>query len=243
MSIADMEQAGQRSSVASIPAWLFAGAGIYLLLLIRGDSLLNDPDMLWQIKIGQWIVAHHAVPFTDIYSFTRAGAPWMSSSWLAQVLFAEAFALGGWAGVVILSALVAAAGFALFTHILCRFLPPLQVSVVVGAVLVLSMSHLLARPHVLALPVMIAWVSGLVSASGRGKAPPFSLLPPHGAPLAMLRAIVSKGVLKGADTGQTCAACIYVPRSGRRDGEPVTLVAEQEGPIWYSSRACQEFCV
>ena len=177
MSIADMEQAGQRSSVASIPAWLFAGAGIYLLLLIRGDSLLNDPDMLWQIKIGQWIVAHHAVPFTDIYSFTRAGAPWMSSSWLAQVLFAEAFALGGWAGVVILSALAAAAGFALFTRILCRFLPPLQVSVVVGAVLVLSMSHLLARPHVLALPVMIAWVSGLVSASGRGKAPPFSLLP------------------------------------------------------------------
>src|SRR5690348_7841679 len=177
MSIADMEQAGQRSSVASIPAWLFAGAGIYLLLLIRGDSLLNDPDMLWQIKIGQWIVAHHAVPFTDIYSFTRAGAPWMSSSWLAQVLLAEAFALAGWAGVVILSRLAPAPGFALFTRILCRFLPPLQVSVVVGAVLVLSMSHLLARPHVLALPVMIAWVSGLVSASGRGKAPPFSLLP------------------------------------------------------------------
>ncbi|WP_249214502.1 hypothetical protein [Burkholderia cenocepacia] len=35
--------------------------------------------------------------------------------------------------------------------------------------------------------------------------------------------------MKGADNGQPCAACIYVPRSGRRDGEPVTLVAEQEG--------------
>ncbi|WP_175783103.1 hypothetical protein [Burkholderia anthina] len=61
-----------------------------------------------------------------------------------------------------------------------------------------------------------------------------------GAPLATLRAIVSKGVLKGADNGQSCAACIYVPRSGRRDGEPVTLVAEQEGPIWYSSRMVKD---
>jgi len=177
MSAADTEQVGRHGGVASIPVWLFAGAGIYLLLLIRGDSLLHDPDMLWQIKVGQWIVAHHAVPFTDIYSFTRAGAPWLSSSWLAQVLFAQAFDLGGWSGVVILSALAAAASFALFAQVLCRVLPPLQTGVVVAAVLVLSMSHLLARPHVLALPVMIAWVSGLVSASGRGKAPSLRLLP------------------------------------------------------------------
>ncbi|WP_230948737.1 hypothetical protein [Burkholderia cepacia] len=61
-----------------------------------------------------------------------------------------------------------------------------------------------------------------------------------GAPLVTLRAIVSKGVLKGADNGQPCTACIYVPRSGRRDGEPVTLVAEQEGPIWYSSRMVKD---
>lgn len=177
MSIAGTEQVGRRSGIAAIPAWLIAGAGVYLLLLIRGNGLLNDPDMLWQIKVGQWIVAHHAVPFTDIYSFTRAGAPWMSSSWLAQVLFAKAFDLGGWSGVVILSALAAAVAFALFTHILCRVLPPLHAGVATVAILVLTMSHLLARPHVLAMPVMIAWVAGLASASGRGKAPSLALLP------------------------------------------------------------------
>lgn len=61
-----------------------------------------------------------------------------------------------------------------------------------------------------------------------------------GAPLSMLRSIITKGVLKGADKGQTCAAFVYVPRSGRRDGDPVTLVAEQEGPIWYSSRMVKD---
>lgn len=62
MSVANTERIGRRSSIAFAPAWLFAGAGVYLLLLIRGDSLLNDPDMFWQIKIGQWIAANHAVP-------------------------------------------------------------------------------------------------------------------------------------------------------------------------------------
>ncbi|WP_367189790.1 hypothetical protein [Burkholderia sp. Ed8] len=61
-----------------------------------------------------------------------------------------------------------------------------------------------------------------------------------GAPLSMLRSIITKGVLKGADKAQTCAAFVYVPRSGRRDGDPVTLVAEQEGPIWYSSRMVKD---
>ncbi|MBN9148018.1 MULTISPECIES: hypothetical protein [unclassified Nitrobacter] len=170
MSVAYTERAETRSTAVA-PAWLFVGAGIYLLLLIRGDGLLRDADTFWQIKVGQWIAAHHAVPFTDIYSFTRAGEPWISTSWLAQVLFAQAFDLGGWAGVVVLTALAAAAALALLAHVLCRFLPPLQVGVVICAVFALASPHLLARPHVLAMPVMIAWASGLVSASGRGGAP------------------------------------------------------------------------
>jgi hypothetical protein len=37
--------------------------------------------------------------------------------------------------------------------------------------------HLLARPHVLALPVMVAWVGGLIAAADRRGAPSFWLLP------------------------------------------------------------------
>ena len=45
MSVANTKRIGRSSGIAFAPAWLFAGAGVYLLLLIRGDSLLNDPDM------------------------------------------------------------------------------------------------------------------------------------------------------------------------------------------------------
>jgi hypothetical protein len=61
-----------------------------------------------------------------------------------------------------------------------------------------------------------------------------------GCKLSELRTLVSKQVLKGVDDGQRCEAFVYTPRSGRKDGEPVTLVAEQEGPIWYSSRMVKD---
>ena len=67
---------------------LLAGAGAYLIFLSMGEILLRDSDTLWQIRIGQWIIENGAVPYTDVHSFTRLGEPWMSSSWLSQVLYA-----------------------------------------------------------------------------------------------------------------------------------------------------------
>src|SRR4051794_20684579 len=84
---------------------LLAGAGAYLIFLSIGEILLRDSDTLWQIRIGQWIVEHGAVPYTDVHSFTRFGEPWMSSSWMAQVLYAIAWGSLGWAGPVILTSL------------------------------------------------------------------------------------------------------------------------------------------
>ena len=92
---------------------LCVGASAYLLLLVTGDLLLQDSDTLWQIKVGQWIIDHHAVPISDLYSLTRFGAPWISNAWLSQVLFAQAYSQAGWAGPVILTSLAAAAALAI----------------------------------------------------------------------------------------------------------------------------------
>lgn len=56
---------------------------------------------------------------------------------------------------------------------------------------------------------------------------------------ADLRALVSKGVLKGSDDA-LAEPYIYTPRSGRKDGEPVILLDTQPGPIWYSSRMVKD---
>ena len=63
---------------------------------------------------------------------------------------------------------------------LLRGLPvPLRdfVAPLLGSAEVRWLGHLLARPHVLAMPVMVMWVGGLIAAADRRGAPSFWLLP------------------------------------------------------------------
>lgn len=156
---------------------LWIGVGVYALFLLAGNRLLIDPDTLWQITVGQGILDQRAVPHADIYSFTMRGQPWISTQWLAQVLYALAYAAAGWTGPVVLAAAAIAATFALFARALSRRLRDNATLIFFAAALALMVSHLLARPHVLAMPVMVAWVGGLVAAADRREAPSFWLLP------------------------------------------------------------------
>ncbi len=55
-----------------------------------------------------------------------------------------------------------------------------------------------------------------------------------------LLSLIDKGVLKGAKEDASCPEYVYTPRSGRKDGTPVTLIPCQVGPIWYSSRMVRD---
>src|SRR3954447_13056163 len=160
-----------------LPAWFLLGAGEFAFLLANGNSLLNDPDTYWHIAVGKWILDNKTFPRVDTYSFTKAGEPWISTSWLAQVLYAGSYAVGDWAGPVILASACIAVTFALLTFILGRRIRSIHTIMIALAAVAVSASHFLARPHVVALPVMLAWVNGLVGASERREPPSFWLLP------------------------------------------------------------------
>src|SRR5246127_5866783 len=97
MMLADADIATKvHATRGSLPLWV--GVAVYVLLIAAGNKLLNDPDTMWHVTLGQWIIDHHAVPHTDVYSFTMRGQPWISTQWLAQVLFANAYSIAGWAG-------------------------------------------------------------------------------------------------------------------------------------------------
>lgn len=61
-----------------------------------------------------------------------------------------------------------------------------------------------------------------------------------GCKLADLKALREKRVLKGADAGEPFEGHVYTPRHAGKDGESVTLVPEQDGPIWFSSRMVED---
>src|SRR5260370_23988545 len=146
-----------------LPRWV--GVAIYAVFLVAGNRLLIDPDTMWKITVGQWILDHRAVPETDVFSFTMRGQPWISTQWLAQVLYAKTYAVFGWSGPVVLAASAIAATFALLAGFLSRRLSESKTLVFISAARALAMPHLLARPHVLAMPLMAAWVAGLVAAA------------------------------------------------------------------------------
>ncbi|TMJ50423.1 MAG: hypothetical protein E6G85_18100 [Alphaproteobacteria bacterium] len=170
-----------RSAAKPFPAqaalpWL-VGAGVYALLLMLAPRLLNDPDSYSHIAIGRWIMAHGAVPASDPFSFSMHGAPWISFEWLSEVIYAAAYALSGWAGVAGLAAAAIALAVALLARFLLRELSPMPALLMVMAAVTLLAPHMLARPHVLTLPIMVVWAAALVRCMDHRAPPPYWALP------------------------------------------------------------------
>jgi hypothetical protein len=125
--------------------WLFMGAAGWL-------ALLADADVGWHIRTGEYILKHHAVPYRDLYSFSKPGAPWFAWEWLSDLIDAALFRIAGLKGVV----LAAGMTIALFATTLVRRVTRLNVNpfaaLFVALVGVGSASmHFLARPHVFTL--------------------------------------------------------------------------------------------
>ncbi len=161
---------------ALLPAWIAATTMLAITLFVPA-IVLRDGDSFWHVTVGDWIIAHGAVPHADPFSYTFAGAPWAAHEWLSEVLMAAAFRLAGWSGVIVLTALaVALALFQLARHI-GHWLPagPSLLLLLLAGCCVIPL--LLARPHVLALPVLETWVAGLFIARSDEHAPPWRLLP------------------------------------------------------------------
>lgn len=162
-----------------LPSWpLLLGVLMFAQLArMGGDMLLADADTQWHIAVGQWILEQGRFPTIDHYSHTFAGRPWIAKEWLSQLILAATYDAAGWKGVVVLTAAVAASTFALFLRLLQRHLAPLPAILFTAAAAAVMAPHLFARPHVLAFPLLLIWVDGLVRAVEDGRRPSWWLLP------------------------------------------------------------------
>jgi hypothetical protein len=59
---------------------------LYLIPAYQAMLPIEDPDIWWHLRTGQWIVAHGDVPIEDPFSSFGAGKPWIAYSWLFEVL-------------------------------------------------------------------------------------------------------------------------------------------------------------
>ncbi len=59
------------------------------------------------------MLTHHQILTVDVFSFTRAGSPWVDHGWLAQLFWAIIFRLGGWQLLGLMLAAIVTATFAI----------------------------------------------------------------------------------------------------------------------------------
>jgi hypothetical protein len=137
-------------------------------------AVLNDGDTWSHVATGDWILAHRAIPRVDPFSFSFAGMPWTAHEWLAEALFALAHRIAGWSGIVLLTGAAAGAATFVVARRAARALTGPALIAVMALSLGLMAGGLLARPHVLALPVLALWAELLFAARERDRTPPLA---------------------------------------------------------------------
>jgi hypothetical protein len=70
-------------------------------------------DLAYHLKVGQLMVAGHAVPRTDVLAWTTAGQPWLDQNWGAQLVLYGIWRLGGFPLLTVASAALTVASWAL----------------------------------------------------------------------------------------------------------------------------------
>ena len=161
----------------------FAGACLLGVAALVGtvvafsDKFLEDGDTGWHIAAGRYIIGTGSVPAADPFSFTFAGQPWHAHEWLAEVAMAGALNAGGWRGLLLLFALASATTALLVGRELLRWIALRWTVCALAVIAVLLIQMALARPHVLAWPLLAGWLLVLLHARERPRAPSFAAAP------------------------------------------------------------------
>lgn len=153
-------------------------ATLAALIVAWTPAVFGDGDTFLHVAAGLRMLAAHAVLTTDPFSFTFAGHPWQTHEWLSEVLMALAWRAAGWSGVALLSAAAFGATAGLMTRHAGRWLRGLPLAAAVAMGLATLAPSLLARPHLLALPLLEMWLAELLFARADGRMPDVRRLAP-----------------------------------------------------------------
>jgi len=137
-----------------------------------------DPDLWMHIKVGQLILNAWRIPAVDLYSYSATGLPWRNHEWLAQVLFAVAYAKLGIIGLKLLKLICAVVTVSAMASGLSRTAAPPWVQRVV----LLAMSAGIAvqmqfRPHLFTFAMLSLVMATVANEAYRRRAQGWLLIP------------------------------------------------------------------
>ena len=150
-----MEARDSKIAVRLLPSltdFAFLMPIVFLFGRMEGmQTLLGDCDTGWHIRTGQWILENHRVPFQDLFSFSKPGGPWYAWEWLADIILAGLYGLGGLRAIALAAILLISATFTLVYFLARRKSNPVIAIVATMAGAAAASVHWLARPHLFTL--------------------------------------------------------------------------------------------
>jgi hypothetical protein len=93
------------SKLAQFPLVLQALAALLVFFLLIRPPV--DADLWWHLRAGQVMWEQKSILLEDVFSYTRAGEPWVNAFWLAELALYGLYRLGGYTA---LAAFVAGSG-------------------------------------------------------------------------------------------------------------------------------------
>jgi hypothetical protein len=99
-------------NAASGLAHALAAAALLALGLAWSLLPLVHDDLFWHLRTGEWIAAHRRVPLTDLFSYTRLGARWITHEWGFSLASWLIYRAAGAGGLVVTTCLLACGTFA-----------------------------------------------------------------------------------------------------------------------------------
>ena len=111
-------------------------------------------DLAYHVRTGELTLRTGDLVLVDPFTFTRAGRAWLNQQWAAQLIFASAHRLLGWAGVGITYAAALGSGFSLLYRS-CRRAEaaPRTAALLTLLGFMVAAGSLAARPQALAVPL------------------------------------------------------------------------------------------
>lgn len=145
------------------------------------QTLLGDCDTGWHIRTGEWILAHHRVPFHDIFSFTKPNSVWYAWEWLSDVLFAWLHAHGGLRTIAFFALMLICLTFVLLFRLVRRKSNAIIAVLVTMIAAATSSIHWLTRPHLFTVFLLVVFYGVLERVRGGktrlGPIPYLAILP------------------------------------------------------------------
>ena len=164
------------------PMQLLVLAGLLTAVAARALYLkfcVLDLDIWWHLKVGDWIVEHHAVPHTGILSRTAADRAWAAYSWGYEVLLSFAYRWFGLAGIgvfgILLTLAVAYCIFWMARRLSGRFWWSCALAVITCSAF---LYNLMPRPVFFSMALFTVTLTLLLEANRSGRVQLLYWLPP-----------------------------------------------------------------